>query len=74
MLSGATTLDQIGPGNNGNDGVLRISQRPSITGTSPSDFLVSYSEHSLGEGFPPSVEVRSVYSTAPADWANAACS
>ena len=38
-LSGATTPGQSGPGGNGNDGVLRIL---SITGTSPSDCLVSY--------------------------------
>ena len=59
-LSGATTLGQNGPGSNGNEGVCRIPQGPSITGTSPSDCLVSYPEHSA--------EAQSVYSTAPADW------
>ena len=59
---------QSGPGSNGNEGVLHISQSPSITGTSPSDFLVSYPGLSL-EGSYPSAEVQSVYSTAPADWA-----
>ena len=51
--------------------MLRISQVPSITGTSPSDYLVSYTGHSLwgGESYP-SAEVQSVYSTAPTDWAN----
>ena len=46
-LSGATTPGQSGPG--------------SITGTSPSDCLVSYPGDSL--------EVQSVYSTAPTNWA-----
>ena len=35
--SGATTLDQSGPGINYNEGVLHISQSSSITGISPSD-------------------------------------
>ena len=38
---------QSGPGSNSNEGVLRIPQSPSITGTSPSDCLVSYLGHSL---------------------------
>ena len=59
---------QSGPGSNGDEGVLRIPQGPSITGTSPSDCLVSYPGRSL-EGSYPSAEVQSVYSTAPADWA-----
>ena len=59
---------QSGPGSNGNEGVLRILPAPSITGTSPSDCLVSYPGHSLGGSYPPA-EVQSVYSTAPADWA-----
>ena len=40
-LSGATTLDKSGPGSHGNEGVLRIPQSSSITGKSPSDFLMS---------------------------------
>ena len=32
--------------------------------------IVSYPGHSLGRGSYPSAEVQSVYSTAPADWAN----
>ena len=67
-LSGATTPDQTGHGSIGNKGVLRIPQSSSITGTSPSDFLVSYSGHSLGE-FYPFPGVQSVDSAAPADWA-----
>ena len=34
-------------GRHGNDGVPCIPRRSSITGTSPSDCLVSYPEHSL---------------------------
>ena len=67
-LSGTTTSGQCGPGNDGNEGVLRIPQSFSITGTSPSDCLMSYLGHSLGEGSIPSAEVQSVYSTALADW------
>ena len=50
-------------------GVLRIPQSSSITGSSPSDCLVSYPGHSLGWGSYTSAEKQSVYSTAPADWA-----
>ena len=60
---------QSGPGSDGDEGVLRIPQSSSIAGTSPSDCLVSYPEHSLGGGSYPSAEKQSVYSTAPADWA-----
>ena len=49
-LSGATTMG--GPGGNGNEGVIYISQSSSITGTSPSDCLVSYPGHSLGKVLP----------------------
>ena len=69
-MSGATTPGQSGPGSNGNKGVLRIPQSSSITGTSPSDCLVSYPGHSLGGGSYPSAEIQSAYSTAPADRAN----
>ena len=67
-LSGATTLGQSGPGSNGNEGVLCIHQSASITGTSPSDCLVSYPGYSLGESYP-SEKMQSVYSTALANWA-----
>ena len=50
-LSGTTTPGQSGSGSDGNKGVLRILQSPSITGTSPSDCLGSYPGHSLGGGF-----------------------
>ena len=45
-LSGATIPGHSGPGSNGNEGVLRIPQSASITGTSPSDCLVSYPGYS----------------------------
>ena len=35
-----------------NEGVLHIPQRSSVTGTLPSDCLVSKSGHSLGESYP----------------------
>ena len=40
-LSSATTPGQSGPGSNGHEGVLRIPQSSSITGTWPSNSLVS---------------------------------
>ena len=48
-LSGATTPGQRGLESNGNEGVLRIPQSSSITGSSPLDYLVSYP---LVEGLP----------------------
>ena len=48
--------------------ILCIPQSSSITEASPSDCLVSYSEHSLGESYS-SVEMQWVYFVAPADWA-----
>ena len=53
---------------NGNEGVLCIPQSLSITGTSPSDCLVSYLGHSLVGSYS-SAEVQLVYSTALANWA-----
>ena len=46
-LSDTTTPSHNGPRSDGNEGVLRIPQIPSITGTSPSDCLVSYPGYSL---------------------------
>ena len=63
-LSDATTPGQGGPESDDNKGVLCIPQTFSITGASPSDCLVSYTGHSLGESYP-SAEKQSVYSTAP---------
>ena len=68
-LSGATTLGQIEPGSDGNEGVHHIPQSSSSTGTSPSDSLMSYPGHSLCGGSYSNAEMPSVYSTAPADWA-----
>ena len=65
-LSGATIPGQSGPGSDGNEGVLRIPQRSSIAGTSPSDCL---SRTLVGDVLP-LAENQSVYSTAPADWAS----
>ena len=41
-LLGATAPAHNEPGSDGNEGVLRIPQSSCITGTSPSDCLVSY--------------------------------
>ena len=66
-LLGTTIPGQSGPWSNGNEGVLSIPQSSSITGTSPSDCLVSYPGYLLGRGSYPSAEMQSVYSTALAD-------
>ena len=66
-LSSATTSGQSEPGSHGNKEVLSIPQSSSITGASPSDYLVSYPGHSL-VGIYPSTETLSGYSIAPADW------
>ena len=47
-LSGATTLGQSWSGSDGNEGVPYFPQSCIITGTSPSDCLVSYPGHSWG--------------------------
>ena len=65
-LSGTTTLGLSGPGSDGNEGVLRIPQSSSITGTSPSDCLVSYQDTRWREGSYFFAKMQSVYSTAPA--------
>ncbi len=64
-LSGTTILDQSRPGSDGNKEVLSILQSSSISGASPSNCLVLYPGHSLGESYP-IAEMQSVYSTAPA--------
>ena len=68
-LSSATTPVQSGPEINANEGVLHIPQSSSITGTSPSDSLVSYPGHSLGKSYP-SAEMHWVYYTAQTDRAS----
>ena len=66
-LSGITTPGQSGPGSNGNEEVLHIRQI-SEPGASPLDGLMLYSGHSLGRRSYPSIEMQSVYCTAPAYW------
>ena len=61
-LSGATTTGESGLGSNGKEEVFRIPESFSITGVSPSDYLVSYPEHSLGVEVYRSAEMLSVYS------------
>ena len=51
-LSGATTPGQIVPESDGNEGVLRIPQSSSITGTSPLDDLASHAGYLLVGGVP----------------------
>ena len=55
------------PGGNGNEDVLHIPQSSSITEASPSDCLVSYQGHSLGDSYP-YAEMQSVFSTAWVNW------
>ena len=50
-LSRATTPEQSWPANDGNKGVQNILQSSGITGTSPSNRLVSYPEHTLRESY-----------------------
>ena len=58
---GFTTPGQSGPWSNGNEGVLRIPQRSSVTEASPSDYLVLYPGISLGESYHSAAKL-SVYS------------
>ena len=51
-LSGATTPGLSGPGKDGNEGVLHISESPSITENPTSDYFASYPRHSSGESYP----------------------
>ena len=62
---------QSGPRSNVNEGVLSIPQSPSITGTSPSDCLVSYPGHSLrgGGNLTPRQRSSQCILRPPADWA-----
>ena len=61
-LPGVITPGQSGTESNDNDGQFRILQSYNITGTSPSDCLMSYTGHLLGV-FYPSADTQSVYST-----------
>ena len=69
-ISGATSPVQSGPGSNGYEGVLHISQS-FRTEASPSDCFVSYPGHSRGGGILPLCRdaVGVFYSPPPADWA-----
>ena len=58
-LWGATIPGQKEHGSDANEKVLLVLKRSGITEASPSDCLLSYSEHSL---------VQSVYSTTTGDW------
>ena len=58
-LSGATTLGQSEPGNDGNEEVLHIPQSSSITGASPLDCLVPYPGYWLGGSYS-SADMQSV--------------
>ena len=72
-LTGSTAPSLGEPESNGNEGVF-YTLKSSRTGASPSDSFVSYTGHSLEWGFYPSIEVQSVYSTAPGDWVRKICS
>ena len=67
-LSGTTTPGQSGPGINFIERILHIPQI-SEAEASPSNGLISYPGHSLVMGSYPSVEMNSMYSTAPTNWA-----
>ena len=67
--SDATTPEQSRPGNDDNEGELRIPQSSSITGTSPLDCFVSFPEYPLWESYR-FAEKQLVYSATPADWAS----
>ena len=65
-LSGVTTPGQSTAWSNGNKRGLHFSQSSNITGAVPSDYLLSYPGHLLGESYL-SAWVQSVYSTAVDD-------
>ena len=71
-LSGVTTPSQCGPGSDGNEEVLHISQSFSITEALASDCLMSYPWHSL-KGSYVTAEMQLVYSTAPVNRAGSEC-
>ena len=67
-LSGATTPGQSETESDDYKGVLRIPQSFSMTGGSPSDFLVSCPGYLFGESYS-SAEMQLVYSTTLPNWA-----
>ena len=58
ILSVTTTPGQSEPGSDGNEWLLRIPQSSNITGTSPSDCLVSCPGNSLEWESYPSAEMQ----------------
>ena len=48
----ATSPGLCRPGSEGKNGVIRVPRTSSITGASPSDYLVLYPWHSMGEFYP----------------------
>ena len=68
-LSGATISRQNWPWSDSNEEVLCILQNSRVTGSLPSDFVVSYLGHSLEGSYLSAKKKRSVYSPAPAKWA-----
>ena len=62
-LSGATISGRGGLGGDGNEGELRVPKSSCITGTSPSDCLVSYQDIRWVGSYL-SAEMQSVYSQA----------
>ena len=64
---GTTTLDQSGPGSNGDERVFHILQS-SKTGTLLSNSLVSYPGLLMGIVFYSAAEMQLVYSTALTNW------
>ena len=68
-LSSATILGLSGPGSIGNEEIPCISQSSCITGTSPSDCLMSYAGHSLAGVLPLGRDAVGVFYSPPADWA-----
>ena len=67
MLSGTTTPGQGRPGSVGIEELFHIPQNL-IAGVSPSACLVSYPGH-MSRDSKASLEMLSMYSTAPANWA-----
>ena len=67
-LSGATPTSRSGSGSDGNEEYFVFARTPALL-ESDHHTLASY-QHSLWEWSYPSVVKKTVYSTAPADWAN----
>ena len=65
--SGVTTLGQSGPESNGSEKVHYIPQIPTDWSLAIRWFNVTF-RTLVGGSFTPSVEIQSVYSTAPAEW------